>query len=79
MSATITVSDALFEQVEARARARGTSVDVELTELLTKALADETRDSELLTEIRTEREQMARRGVFLTDDLIVQAKSWGRE
>lgn len=42
-------------------------------------LEDEKREAELLEEIRKDREEMARQGVYLTDEFIQEAKRWGRE
>jgi hypothetical protein len=78
-SDTVTVPHDLFHQIEERARAAGKSVDAQAAELLTKALADELRERQLLSEVRKEREAIAGRGVYLTDDSIRQAKEWGRE
>ena len=76
---TLTVPENLFHQIEERARTQGTTVDDQAAELLAKALAEDPREAELLAEIRKEREEMASRGVFLTNESIAEAKSWGRE
>jgi hypothetical protein len=69
----------LFHQLEERARARGITLEAEVAELLNLALAKDVGEAELLAEIRKERESLAQSGVFLTDDLLTRAKSWGRE
>jgi len=78
-NSTLTVPDDLFKELEERARARGISVDGEAAELLARALDRDKRESQLMSEIRKEREELARRGVFLTDEIIQQAKNWGRK
>ena len=75
---TLTVPENLLHMIEARARNQGTTVDVQVAELLAKALAEDAREAELLAEIRKEREEMANRGVFLTDDFINEAKRSGQ-
>jgi hypothetical protein len=37
------------------------------------------REAELLEEIGKDREAAAKKGVYLTDDVIRQAKEWGRK
>lgn len=76
---TLTIPQNLFHQIEDRARTQGTTVDDQAAELLAKALAEDPREAELLAEIRREREEMASRGVFLTNASIAEAKRWGRE
>jgi hypothetical protein len=76
---TLTVPDALFHQIEERARASGKTVEVEAVELLAKALNEDLAEAELMAEIRKERDEMAARGVFLTNESIAEAKNWGRE
>ncbi|HEX4794567.1 MAG TPA: hypothetical protein VH370_12280 [Humisphaera sp.] len=78
-NSTLTVPEGLFKELEERARAHGITVDGEAAELLAKALDRDKRESQLMSEIRKEREELARRGVFLTDDVIQQARNWGRE
>jgi hypothetical protein len=78
MPTTLALPKTLFLQIEERARTNGTSVDAEAAELLARALADDAREAELLAEIRNERQEMADRGVFITDDFINEAKNWGR-
>ena len=79
MTTTVTLSDAFFHEIGELARARGTTVEAQIAELLAKALAHDAREAELLAEIRKERDEMAQKGLFLTDDFIAQAKSWGRK
>ncbi|HWE96172.1 MAG TPA: hypothetical protein VG269_19570 [Tepidisphaeraceae bacterium] len=75
-SDTVTVPHDLFHQIEERARAAGTTVDAQTTELLTRALAEEMRERNLVNEVRKERGALASRGVYLTDDSIRQAIQW---
>jgi hypothetical protein len=76
---TLTVPEEIFQQIESRARAQGTTVDVQAADLLSKALAEDFREAELLAEIRLDREEMAKGSVFLTDESIAEAKNWGRQ
>jgi cytochrome c-type biogenesis protein CcmH/NrfG len=69
----------MFQEIEARARAQNTTVTAQAVELLAKALAVDPREAELLAEIRREREEMAKAGVYITDESIAEAKNWGRE
>jgi len=76
---TLHIPEKLFHELEARAKASGTTVDHAATDLLTKALADEAAESQLLAQIKNERESMAGDGVFLTEESANEAKRWGRE
>ena len=72
--------DELVEQIEKLARLRGISISEQAAEFLAKGVAaDDVAEQLLLAEIRLEREELARRGVRITDDEITQAKNWGRE
>ena len=73
------IPEKLFHELEARAKAIGTTVDHTATELLAKALADEAAEARLMTEIKREREAMAADGVSLTEEFANEAKRWGRE
>ena len=77
MRMTLTLPDGVAQQLEERARVFGTTVELQAAELLSKALVDD--EAQLLHEIRAERESLARRGAKLTDDLIRDAKAWGRK
>jgi len=79
MASMVNLPDPLFQQIEERARARGVTPEAEVAELLHHALAKDAGEAELLAEIRKERKTLAAKGVFLTDDQIARAKSWGRE
>jgi hypothetical protein len=79
VGATITIPQALFELVQQRANSSGTTVDEEATKLLTRAIEREKSEAQLLSEIRMEREEMASRGVHITDDFIREARNWGRK
>ena len=79
MAVTLTVPDALLQQIQERARARGTTIDAQAAELLADALSREKAEEQLLAEIRKERDEMARRGVFLSNEAIQEAKNWGRK
>ena len=76
---TLTVPESLFHEIQALASAQGLTVDAQAAELLSKALAEDLREIELLTEIRAERDVMAKNSVLLTDDSIRQAKEQGRK
>ena len=70
----------LYQQIERLARLRGRPVGDVAAEFLARGIAaTEAAEETLLAEIRAEREEMARRGVFLTDEDIRRAKGWGRE
>ncbi len=78
-SQTLRVPLNLFHVLEDRAKASGKTVDDQVAEILTRALADEAKEAELMAEIRKAREEMAARGISLTDEFIQEAKRWGRE
>ena len=72
--------DDLYEQIEKLARVRGTSVGDVAADMIARALtgADEA-DARLMADIRAEREELARRGVWATREDIQEAKVRGRE
>jgi hypothetical protein len=74
------LSDEIYAQIEKLARVRGKSVAQQAAEFLQKAVgADEQAEEQLLADVRADRDAMAKRGVFATDDDIKAAKNWGRE
>lgn len=77
---SLNLPDELYERIEKLARIRGKPVGDVAAEFLVKGLAaDEAAEEILMAEIRADREEMARRGVFLTEESIREAKNWGRE
>jgi len=72
--------DEVYRQIEDRARASGKAVAELAAEMLSDAVAgDEAKEAALMAEIRAERDQMAREGIFLTPEDVQRAKQWGRE
>lgn len=70
----------LYQQIETLARVRGKSVSEVAADFLAKALADdEETEARLMAEIRAEREEMAKRGVWITEEDINEARNWGRK
>src|SRR3954471_18797856 len=47
-------------------------------ELPTMTPSDEAQEAKLLEEIKKARDEMARQGVYLTEEFIQRAKRWGR-
>ena len=47
--------------------------------MLARNVADEQHEAALLEEIRKDREEMAKKGVYLTEEDIQSAIDWGRE
>jgi hypothetical protein len=73
----LAIPDELLAQIELRARLHGVTVDQQVVSDLTVVHERNAVDEEaLLTVIRQEREKMAARGVFLTDELLCEAKNW---
>ena len=71
--------DELFDRIEQRARKAGRSVAEQATEILARGLsADETEEA-LIESIRKDREQLANKGVFMTDTFLNAAIEQGRE
>ena len=72
--------DDVYARIERRAQLRGKTVAEQAAEILAKSLsAEDTDEPRLLHEIRTERQRLADRGVFITDDDIRTAREAGRE
>jgi hypothetical protein len=72
--------DALFHSMERRAGGEGISVE----ELVVRELSDveqrrELDEETLLQEIRNGRADMAAKGVRVTDEILREARQWGRE
>jgi hypothetical protein len=72
--------DETYELIEKLARVRGCSICELAADLLAKGLAgNPAAEAALLEQIRIEREEMARRGVWITDEDIRAAKNYGRK
>ena len=72
--------DDVYAQIEKRARLHGKSVAEHAAEILARGLAtDDTDEANLLQEIRADRQRLADRGVFITDEDIRRARELGRE
>jgi plasmid stability protein len=74
----------LMEEIRRRARSHGVSVEEQVVRDLSAipneppARTDE-EEEKMLEEIRREREELASRGVFITKEMIDEAKNWGRK
>jgi len=75
----IQLSEQLLLEIQQQAVAHGMDVEAYAAQLLARAIAEDRREAHLMEEIRKDREQMARQGVYITDDFITQAKRWGRK
>ena len=73
------VPDDVYHAIERRARAAGRTPEKEAAEMLARNVADEQHEAALLEEIRKDREEMAKKGVYLTEEDIQSAIDWGRE
>jgi hypothetical protein len=72
--------DALFHSMERRAGGEGISVQELVVRELTGVESQHALDENaLLDEIRKGRAEMAARGIRITDDLLREARQWGRE
>lgn len=71
--------DEVYQHMEKLARVRGKTVGEVAADYIAKGFAaEEAAEAQLMAEIRAEREEMAKRGVFITEDDIREAKNWGR-
>jgi len=72
--------DDVYARIEQRAQLRGKSVAEQAAEILARGVAvEDTDESRLILEIRAERQRLADRGVFITNDDIRSARESGRE
>ena len=72
--------DHVYDAIERRARAAGRSPEQEAAEMLARDVAaGEQNEADLLDEIRRERDEMAKKGIYLTVEDIQSAIDWGRE
>jgi len=75
----LAIPKSIVHRLEERARIHGKPVATEAAELLSRALDEDEREANLLEEIRKDREEAAKQGVYITDELIREAKNWGRK
>lgn len=73
------VPDEVYERIQEAAKVRGRSVEQEAVEILNKWLEMERAEARILDEARENREELARKGVFLTDADLKAAIEWGRK
>lgn len=77
--ANLIVSDEIYDLIERRARAAGRSPAEEAADMLARSAVAEQKESDLLEDIRRGHEEMARKGIFVTEADILSAIEWGRE
>lgn len=74
------LSDEIYEQIEKLARVRGSSAGDVAADMIAKALTGaEEAEARLMSDIRAEREALARRGVWTTAEEVQEAKTQGRK
>jgi hypothetical protein len=73
--------DELLHSIERRAAAQDITIQEQVVRDLSLAEKGprDVDEKALLVLIRKEREEMAARGVYLTDELLREAKNWGRK
>jgi predicted transcriptional regulator len=75
----VDLPDEVYRRLEQLARVEGKPLSDVAARLLAKVLTPQIEEEQLLAEIRAEREVMAKRGVFITDDDIRRGRDWGRQ
>jgi predicted transcriptional regulator len=75
----VDLPDEVYRRLEQLARVEGKPLSDVAARLLAKVLTPQIEEEQLLAEIRAEREAMAKRGVFITDDDIRRGRDWGRQ
>ena len=75
----IELPDDVYAVIERRARQTGRSPSQEAAEMLARTAAAEQAEAALMEEIRQGHEEMAKKGIFLSEDDIQSAIDWGRE
>ncbi|HLL88067.1 MAG TPA: hypothetical protein VK324_02075 [Tepidisphaeraceae bacterium] len=73
------VPEELYARIDKLARAAGRSAAELAAEILARSVDREEQEAQLLATIRSERDQMAARGVFTTDADIRRGREWGRK
>jgi plasmid stability protein len=71
--------DDVYARIERRAQQVGRSPAEVAADILAREVAGDERDAALMAEIREEREAMAARGVFLTEEFLTEAINRRRE
>lgn len=82
----VELPDELLRSLERRAAAHGLSVEQQMLMDL-REISDECEtintellsEEEMLTTVRRERQELAARGVWMTEDDVNTAKRWGRK
>jgi hypothetical protein len=76
----VQLPDDLMHSIERRAASSNIPIEEQVVRDLLLADREQVKPDEnaVLAEIRRDREAMAAKGVFLTDDFLKKAKSWGR-
>ena len=76
----VRLPDELLAAIERRAKEQGITVEEQVVRDLALAEGVSSGDEQaLLVEIRRERQSMAEKGVFLTEEFLREAKAWGRK
>jgi len=73
------IPDDVYRRIEQKAIADGVTVPQEVAKLLERAIAEDEEEARLMAEVRRERQALAAKGVYLTDDFLTEAKAWGRK
>jgi hypothetical protein len=72
--------DDLYHSMERRAGGEGISVaELVIRELSAMETARSLDEKKLLEDIRKERHDLAAKGVLITNEMVNEAKRWGRE
>lgn len=76
--------DELIEEIRRRAIAHGLSIEQQVVHDLAAMTPNppersDTDEEALLEEIRRERDALTAKGVYLTEEYLQQAKTWGRK
>ncbi len=72
--------DELYHSIERRAGGEGISVaELVVRELSSLECFRSFDEKKLLADIRRERDELAAKGVYITDAMVQEAKVWGRK
>ncbi len=78
------IPDELYERIKKSAASHRRSINGEVVSFLERMfprledIGEYISEEELLKRIREHREEMARKGVFVTEEFLNKAKNWGR-